>query len=368
MEMNTIRRLFVCCTPFQIFNCIGYIINDDKKCECDIAICNHFINARKIFENCKNSKLWRNCFFLRTEYNRSAYETLKIINEINFEKMNDSNDNFSWDYDEIYIGTVNNISSIICLKYCRKFKKRLYIFDEGVGSYLFNSMEKEFPKNQRLLRTLLGHVIYPKDIDMLLLCKPKLYSGSFKATIDSLYKNEVRTSRFRAAINNIFEYKNNDYSEVIFFEQPDSIVSFAEKGKKNNELLNAIISGIEEITMDYSIKWHPRTTDNIKNRYGTNAKRIKSSLGGWEVDLLNRDTNYRFIFVSVSSSASILSNILFGDSDVVIFLYKLAELETNHLQIEGIDKLVRKLKDNGAKIYLPESIGEFSAVLKKLLE
>ena len=120
--------------------------------------------------------------------------------------------------------------------------------------------------------------------------------------------------------------------------------------------------------MDYSIKWHPRTTDNIKNRYGTNAKRIKSSLGGWEVDLLNRDTNYRFIFVSVSSSASILSNILFGDSDVVIFLYKLAELETNHLQIEGIDKLVRKLKDNGAKIYLPESIGEFSAVLKKLLE
>ena len=351
------KRLFVCCTNFQIFNAV--LINYSKKEKGDIydlVICNHFSKSFDIYSKCEETNIWDHCYYLQSEYKRNYIETLSIIHKLDYNKMITTNKTFVWDYDEVFIGTFNNISTIIAYRYCKNNQKKLTIIDEGIGSYIIGDFHKFFPKKQLWFRKLVGHVIMPKFVNQLLLYSPKYYCGNIKFSIGELPKIYREDKKFVKLITSIFNYdKPSVLNTVIIFDQPLVSDNF-----KYLNFMKKIVKIIENTSAanDFMIKWHPRTNISFQNDLVNNIASVTN--GGWEVYLLNSSIKNSKIYITPFSSAAILGRFMFDDHDVIIFLYKLLGIRMN-----DIDVFVKKLSNYGVEIYTPTTFLEFQTLLEQ---
>lgn len=352
--------LFICCTPYQIFNSINYnLAYKSKNDKYDMLICNHFKGSSEIAIKCRNTKIWNKCYHMKTEYHRTKLKTMVLIHNLDFSNMIEGENDYVWDYDEVFIGTYNNISSIIAYKYCKKNMKPLSIIDEGIGSYNIDKFINSFPRKQRLFRKISDHVLSPRNVNKLVLYRPEWYCGKLKLNIEKLPLVDRKNIKLVDLISYVFEHDRIDeLSTVIIFDQPVDSPEIDEVTYKS--FLKHITECVENsiIKDDYSIKWHPRTSEDFKRHFDNNTIKVNSAVG-WETFLLDMKVIKRRIYLTIVSSAAFLSSMIFGDGDIIIFLYKML-----HMQVPNIDAFIDVLISDGTVIYTPSSFEELKEVLE----
>jgi hypothetical protein len=340
-----------------VFNCAQYLNQlDCQKTQNDIVICNHFADAKKIAHNCRKTRLWNQCFYIKTEYHRSYIETMNIIHRKNFASMMEESPEFIWNYDEVYLGTFNNIASIIAYRYCVAERKKLIIMDEGIASYTLTDFKGLFPKKQRLFRSIFGHIINPKYIESVKLYHPEWYCGDYNFSIEQIKPIDRNQTDFIGNLNTIFDYNNEleVIDQVIFFDQP---LTISDHSGEYEKAIQRCVELFQKNNITYRIKWHPRTDESFRNHFGTVSEKT-SSLGGWEMILLNQRHSTSKIYITPFSTAALLGKMLFNDDDIVIFLYKIL-----NLNVPNIDKFVSNIQKVTANIYIPERWENIEVIL-----
>lgn len=357
-----IRRLFICCTPYQIFNSINIVYSNkiEENINNDIIICNHFPNSKKIYAGCRKIGVWKNCYHMKTEYDRGYLETMQIIRKLDFNAMiENSVIPFKWNYDEVYIGTFNNISSIIAYKYCKKNEKKLMIYDEGIATYTISDFSYMFGKKQRLIRKLFDHVIDPKYVNTLFLYHPEWYCGSYKFNIKSIKSIDRNSYELIKKMNYVFDYQmiNLQHEQVLFFDQPIIINNSSDVYKEKLQKCDNIF---RRNKINYNVIWHPRTDYSFRKDFKC-LSYDRKSLGGWELELLNKKSEFGNVYVTPFSTAAILGKMLFNDNDIIIFLYKLFETQN-----DKIEKFISTIQAKSYKVYVPNDWNEFEALLDNI--
>ena len=306
------RVLFVCCTNYQIFNAINYTSSLKKEEDVyDLIICNHFPAAKSIYDSCSIQKLWDNCYYMRTEYKRSYLKTMRLISNLDYAAMIEGKE-FAWNYDEVFIGTFNNISSIIAYRYCKRHNKKLYLLDEGIATYLISDFASGFKKKQRLFRKLMGQVISPKEVAGVFLYEPQYYCGRGDLKCQQLPKINRENEELKCIINESFGIKSIPQNEgsVIFFDQPLGNLIIDNVELSYNDFLKILIGKLNEYTLGkYIIKWHPRTSEQIREIYSENS--INDAGVSWELFLLNMKKTCENTYITIFSSAALVPFILF---------------------------------------------------------
>lgn len=355
------RVLFVCCTNYQIFNAINYTSSFKKKEDVyDLIICNHFPTAKSIYDNCSRQKLWNSCYYMRTEYKRSYLKTMRLISNLDYSAMIEGKE-FTWNYDEVFIGTFNNISSIIAYRYCKKCNKKLFLLDEGIATYLISDFASGFKKKQRAFRKLMGQVISPKKVAGVFLYEPKYYCGRDDLKCQQLPKINRENEELKSLINESFGVKTIPQNEggVIFFDQPLGNLTINNVELSYSDFLKSLIGKLNEYTSGkYVIKWHPRTSEQIRENYSENS--IHDAGVSWELFLLNMKNSGGNTYITIFSSAALLGELIFGDDDKIVFLYKLVGFE-----IGNINMMLSKMSENKNNIFVPEAWEELDRVLQQ---
>ena len=350
---------FVCCTPYQLFNAINYIIGNPAD-SFDIFICDHFNCSLDIYKNLTQCSLLNQCYYLTTNVRQNIFRRIFYALKPDIKKI--SNYNKTLDYDEVVIGSFNNITTALFYKYCKKHKKKLSIIDEGVGSYYFKNIRNDW--KHKYLRILLGHVVSKKHLNQILLYNPKLFIGEKDIAVSPLPKLSRNNIKVKNILNRIFLYSGGEKlsGKVVYFDQP--LKQYIYKGNEvtQTEYSQFVIKEIQAVVGPDGliVKWQPRTPETIQKNFIRGDKQ-NTSLGGWEMELLNGAN--RNVYVSVCSTAALLGNMLFNDGDTIILLYKTEKY--NPKEYEAIDLFIKRMRQTNVNILLPTSWSEFSVLLKK---
>lgn len=359
--------LFICNTPYQLFNALRLKMTKFIDVEADIIISDHStvnmfeenIIKESIFNNVysiKSLALSRGFFHFENSKKRDAlnkpYSFIKDILNINYLK-----------YDNIFFANIEGYIQLI-YRYIINEKKKKTIFslyEDGWSSYTndfsnyaISDFEKLYIENKE--GKLLQKNIDEKWVyDIRLLCHPSPF-GNF-----NIPKIDLKDKKYKELVNRIFNYSKSCLinENHLFLEE-----AFSQDGYKNNDL--EIVKNILDYIPknDFIVKRHPRLK---KNRFEKNSIKTNSDQKiPFEVYILNQDFSKKLIY-TITSSAVLTPSIVFDKTIKVMYLKKLlkgkvSKTYTNPKVIEFIDKY--KSIYGSDYFYEPLSFGDIKKSIK----
>lgn len=358
----------VCWTPFQIINCINYKLQYAPNELLDLYICRKFSGAEEITEKLSHLHYINNVYSVKeldydhvTAIKRKlnivkdlfcVKSVLKkcILDKINFEQLN---------YKYIISSGYLNFNIYFC-NYFRKKGTKLYFIDDGIESYLKENTIDTYSKFYKFFSELTGNGGTKIIPEKLFVYNPNLVQKDNVYSLQSLKKLDGITKQ---DLNWLFDYeKNFIIPKCMVFDQIGT-GDFKNGNcllKKQNEILKYLE---EKIGMsNILIKLHPRTNKSI---YDSNYK-VADVHAPWEIFNMNVEMTEK-ILVSLSSSACLSPKLIFDEEPIVIFLYKLFDLD----RIEILEELFFKVKKQYTdpdRLFVPKSLDELHVFLERISE
>lgn len=352
-------NLFVCSSPFHVFNAVNIVSNFKKSEISDIYILNIGETSIQIYNNIKNKKVFRKVYLINVYDALPKKKIFYYVNRVNkllFTKKIIPNSEET--YDNVFIVGTEIFSKAIYAYWLSKNKNTsLYYFEDGTASYFSVLMKNQNSINEKLFyffkhfKTLdkcKGLYVYRPE------CVVSIYNNIEIKSIPLIEKSGLKTKKIKEIFLN--DEKSIFENNLIFFDS-----NFGEKSilKKQYEYFNLIEENISE--KEISVKLHPGTSTN---QYGNNYNKINHSIG-FEMFNLNHDMNDK-ILISVISSANLIPKLIYDEEPYVIYLYNLIKDEKKYPHFDLFVENVKKTYSNPEKVFVPKTILEFKDILNKL--
>lgn len=400
------KYLFISLTDYQLLNSINIkenILGRDQSA--DIIIIDNKEGRKELAERLEKLKIFDNVYVIKEykhalkEYVRNFFYGVKnkelffycILEEFKFIQYNalkkvsekeksvkflienrEKNIDFSM-YDEVFcIDTKEIVKDIIQI--LKKYNKcKVNLLDEGIASYLFDPMKKDYHINKSYL--------YMPELSIYKDCREFV----------KIPKIDRRNYNFLIKLNTVFNFNTTSYidirNSIVFFDQnwdpmPEHLknMNFLKKcllyntykrHLKESYIYNRKIELFSKIckyisSKDILVKLHPYSNLTFLNDYKKyNCKILSNKNIPWEILLgnINIDNN---VMITIHSGSVLSPNMVFEDNNgnVSILLYKIIFHDTLDNELETFFGLYKEYYKND--IFIPETEEEFLEILRSI--
>ena len=298
----------------------------------DIIICNSSTAASELFAELEKSGVYNRCYFhdsildvanSKCNLIQQIYKCFVYIFALSFPKKAYRRlvckDRPNYD---IFVFNERIPLPECVFNTLRIFNPQLlcYRFADGHTSYSseYNNAKSRLRRSvESIFRVIFKTYDLEKHVAGYYISNPDLLQIRFKYPVISIPRISRDNSELKFILNGVFKYsKYDDSFEEKYIILEDGMTFFS----GNNEDVD-IISNICNIVGKENavVKLHPRSITNRFNKIGVRTTKT----GGipWEVFHMNRSFVGK-IFITVCSSAALMSLIYFGDECKTILLYK----------------------------------------------
>ncbi len=352
------KTLYICDTPYQLFNVLNIVYNEECKQDRHeeirhLFIINQFSTAFVLSERIKKKSLFSEVYllskdetkFLPVGIQRSIKMAVDFLNPIRFMKKRLGSEqlhrigNIRNSYDTIYAsGAFSTVAAMMKINQSATF----ILYEDGLGTYYGDFIVASSGGKANYLFCKLFHVgsavCKPKAllVNNLQLCK------STSVRKENIKKLPAISEEFKRFCTDVFENEEKgDSFDLVWLTQP---IDCTEGGEETREI-------VKKVLLDYrsevGVRMHPRDLDT--NYYSDFTICDNNNL--WELYYLRKDIN-RLVLISYYSFAQFTPKYMFDLEPILIFTYKM----NNHISektMMDFDAAVQGLK----QIYrLPERV------------
>lgn len=361
------KAAIVCNTPLQILNSINIVANDveSTKNNTDMYVVCTFKNARQIISKVKESGLFQNvyvCTMKPAGKKGNKFSTFsKLLNgkklweDYEFE----GEDSQGRDYDTIFVGDNNTLG--IALKSVSP-KAKTIIYDDGLDSYIGNCITERIGKAYQIVGKLFRTGVFSYDIQKLLVNNKDFCASTVSENIEQLPRLTKDNPAYELALK-IFDFAPSgtvkDYSFVLLGQPLEEMNSY------NGVPITSVLEGMQENGINVLLREHPRQkpiecSDVVKDEVNNL----------WELECMESITD-NHILAGFYSTAQMAPKFIADKEPYVIFLYKLFLNDLTSTVVMNYEKVITLLKENYRnkdKIFVPETIEDYYAIIEKIHE
>lgn len=351
--------IFVCWTPYQIFNAINFVENnvENSKNNSDLFIYHEFQGSEQLVKQIAELNIFSHVYNVE-EYDKRKvwYSKFNKVKRLLCPKMTikrylrEDIDVRQQGYKTLIISG-NNLFSVNLYNAVKNLA--VYFIDDGLGSYFGDMRIDDMTKlyywfNKCFNRGPLSYDIKKMYVNNKMICHTNISKNLFQ--LPSLKQNDIAIPSMKKA----FAYKKNSQyidNRIVYLGQP-----FFE--------MNEYINGSEEKVLNYLtkkdngknliIRLHPRQTED--NYKGYKIDKLRNL---WELECITQieDTT---ILIGSFSTAQIMPKILNDKEPYIIFLYNIYFPAEYIEEWKNVVKELKTLYNNPDKIFCPRTMQEFA--------
>lgn len=355
-----IRICWICDTPYQLLNCINYVVHN--KCEneiIDLYIGRQFKKVEEIEKRLKEENIFHSIFPFKPLRNdlgirgivcklrgmaNPEYHMKKML-LIDFE-------NIPKQYDVIFMSVLTHFSV------ARTFLtgiETVYFYEDGIGSYYGNLARKRIII--QLIYLIFGYNTKKLEPKALYLNNVQFCENKMKCKVYSLPKYIEKESEINKLLCRIFDYKNNNYYKTfqyIYLMQPNDL-----QNNIVNEINESILKIFYNCGKNVLVRTHPR-----QEKVNTIGLEVDKSQDMWELVCAEEITEQHTL-IAFFSTAQLVPKLIYDKEPTLIFIYKLCPqmfYPKTYKHISGLVEKIRKIYRNPSKVKVLNSIEELEQV------
>lgn len=355
------RRIYVCDTPFQIFNMLNIRYHDDENIHSDIVLVEQFLDYRKITDNIKASNLFENVYECkkvdfgshRNNIERKLFHLNMLLNP--YFSFKHQIKNFSkrilLHYDEIY---ATYPSPIVLALLVHNRNARLYKVEDGTGSYVLDVWQR-------------GN---PIELGIINRYRRKKFDTDISLVNNMDVFGEQDNIRPLPAITNEFISLYFGLMKTYFIEYEQNIIWMTDvinDGKEIERLTKDLIDIFDPYKHTMIVRVHPR--EKKKEIY--DGFFIDKNIALWETLIPRIDIEDK-ILIGIFSTAQINPKIIFNKEPILIFLYRIENskifTEEEKREIDRFVSVIDEKYINKNRIYVPQNYADLIDILNKLMK
>lgn len=360
--------LAICSTPFQMLNLItmnSHLFQNEKV---DVILLNHAAVNHSIYEKLKKFETFNQVYFAETKhisdggnsnstFIRDLVEFKRFLNkdyildQVSLEPEN---------YNKVLVPS-DDIPSRVFWYHIKEHNQNaeLYLYEDGTKSYIFFDLSESTFKSFYLNK--LFHTGFFDEIKGAYLHHPKYFEYDRDLELIQIPPIDKDNYEVRKIMNDVFDYKDevgmveNDV-RFLFFDQALQFDSEINEQKRLFNLIDKTTQN-EELT----VKVHPRT----------DGHKYKRSMAGdypFEIMELNQDVSNK-VLISIASTASLSSKLVFDEEPYVILLYKLMNSSIFQRSQQANFAFAEKVQadyEHENRFFIPETEEELIDIIQEL--
>ena len=352
--------VFVCWTPYQIFNAINFVLSDVEgaKGNTDIYIYHDFRNSQVISEAVKKADIFSHVYDVEiydkkrkiwySKFNKikrllMPYSTVKryLLSDIDVRKQG---------YKTLVVSG-NNLFAIN-LYNCIK-DMQVYFIDDGIGTY-FGDIRESVTLLYKIFDKLFKRGPLSYDVKKLYVNNKKVCNSTMSDEIVQLPAIE-NDSIVEAKTKEVFSYIESDLYDqkrFIYLTQP-----LHEVCENAAEIEEKILSAIHSSVL---LRVHPRQNTEEYSDYA-----IDTACNLWELECVRKIKNTHTL-ISAFSTAQFAPKLFFDREPTIIFTYKL--YKNFNTDVTDMIDMLRSQYSDPNRIIVVETLEELVKVLQKLEE
>lgn len=364
--------LFICDTPFQIFNMLNLVNHYPNKFQTkniDVFITDYSDQNYNLYIKLKEMNFFNHIYFIKAKIvtdklinNRLVNYSRRIWNIVNYrkvlKKLNIPSDIKL--YDEIYADLPDHILQIILKSQLPSVK--ISLFEDGTGSYSYLKQVHRRNFFKKMAHYLFFRNKFDRKLAGFYLYRPEFSSeGLGSVPIYQLPPVDRKDKESRNRYNHVFcfkqKYLNLLDKKFIFFDQPFSHPSVDHSAL---ELFRNLVPLLPSESLH--VKLHPRS--NLDRYDSVNTKVYKDPVPFELIELNSRVEEN--VLISVFSTACLNPKIIFNEEPVVILLFKLIDFSPLIYINEFSFELAYKVKESYSRpdlFFIPESFEELKQIV-----
>lgn len=352
--------LYICCSPYQIFNSIHYMWHINQDMENDIIILGFFKGAETLSKSIQDSCIFKDVYFVPADRVKNPFikNILTLYRMLNPKRaIKNSIPDFPLEqkkYTKIISSTYLTDLTIAFSEYYAKYNCKLDMIEDGTGPYIYGA--HGYSKIHEMISKITGKGVPTLPYGKMWFYEPSLIQKNISLEIKKIPKIKF-TENERQCLNNAFNEINLDIkSKYIFIF--DGILGPAIE--EQIFILNRIVDyvGKENIVA----KLHPKTDSLLLKGYNTLPQNIP-----WELYCLNNDMNKKVVIVA-NTTVAFTPKFMFDQEPKIIFLNRY--YGGNSEFMKGIRKMqedLGKLYSNHERLMYPNSLEELDKVMRMLV-
>ena len=359
----------ICGTPYQAYNALNMIYNDQNNSSIDVFFFDRFELAKTLSDNFKNvSKV--NKTILLKDYKKDEVfgRTLKgIIKNIHsawiYLRPKKSikayfNSETEWKYvlmDDRYERILAPTPSFF-LQCLEKINSNAVLdyYEDGMGSYS-GDFNKDFASTGRKFFSKIfkvGYNVIP--VSSLFIYRPEICTSTVAGTMKKL---PSPCSDFSNMAAKVFDVRT-DYKPV-----SEGVLWFGEFHYRDIDL--QIINIIRECGHKVTIRMHPKSKD--REEYIKLGLPFDDEKMMWEISISGNDFS-GVTLIGSHSTAMITPKLLYNIEPIIVMTYKLYHFADNRYlsRIEAFADQIKALYSDSSRVFIPSGIDELRDIFKNL--
>lgn len=361
---NERKSIFVCYTPFQVFNALNLVIHNVNGTggHSDICVERNFAHAGEIAEQLKKSGLFGRVyeFFLpdikRRFLHRAAVLAGTLFPVWSIKKLAGS------DFDlpgQGYQALYASVWGLFAVNLINHYGiETVCLFEDGLASYE-GSMKNKVSFLYRAVFQFLNLGCMGVKEQAVYLYRPAMYQGKPSELVKKM--PEVKEcGKFIRTCKEIFGYKENDTYQkrrFIYLEIVMSEVSGC-RALPESLFVNVFVN-VKPLRSRLLVRRHPRASQKPET-----GVRIDTGENMWELEAMEHITD-RHVLISYYSTAMFTPKMLFDREPYLIFTYHIWRVNESDEETKKLQRIVQFLKDsyrNPEKVMTPHTIEEYEAI------
>lgn len=306
------RVAFICASPYQIFNAINLMLNNNYiKEEVDIYILNNFEKNKVYEDKLRESDIFNKVYTVDTDIvSNSIFGIWNLRYAILTRNLKLYIKNKIDKYDIIWLSSWDVFTYSLVYKQKKENKKlKVNLFEDGIATYLNKNQVEPTSKIQKIMK-----VNYKKLIDELFMYRPEL--GIYNKCYKKISAIDIPNEENFKIIREIFNYKETHektyYKKIIYLDQPIEEVDW-KFGRK--DIIEKILEYID--FNNISVKRHPRNQNFNYLKYKVDI--IPNFEIPWEV--VGKDIKNK-VLISFNSTAALTPKFIYDNNNKIVLLYK----------------------------------------------
>lgn len=358
--------VFVCWTPYQIFNAVNFVTNnvEGSKDNADIYIYHEFNGSEKISKCLKEKNIFSNVYDVE-QYDKkrvwySGFNKVKrlFFPELTIKRYLKENVDMKAKRYKTLVISGNNLFSVNLYNVIKNLT--VYFIDDGIGSYFGDMRADDMTLAYRVFNEIFHKGPLSYDVKKIYvnnreICKTKICDNIVQ--LPQIDRNaeitKICCEIFSYKENNLYKYSKCVYLGQPYFEVPEYIQGSEEK------ILDVLLKIWRE-QGEVICRLHPRQREETFSEM--NIDTIRNL---WEIECVNQIENDS-ILIGGFSTAQFMPKILVNKEPYIVFLYKmLYPLEYTGRWDRVIERF-KELYEDKKRIFIPQNLDEFQYVLSEL--
>ncbi len=360
------KRIFVCDTAFQVFNCCNLAYHSDRSnCDTDICIVDQFQNANELCKKIEETKMFHKVYLikrlksLRCKPINWAWMLIKLILPsvtIRHSLGEQGKVEDFLGYQEVYACYFTEFIAAVMGK---NRNASFYLVEDGTGTYTGDILRNPFGKKYEIISRVLklGYT----------LAKPK-----------AIYVNNPDVCKAKI----VAEIISLPACDIAFLQWARRVFIISSEGYYNKKLIwltdvtddNPKMMIVEDKCANILVNYHDivlvRRHPREKTKWKYDYLSLDLSKDMWEIKISQEDLDKKILF-ALFSTAQFSPKYIFGKEPYLIFTYKVFPNIIVDKTEEEMDNMVMDLKkaySEKSKVYIPRNMVELTSCVDELLE